>query len=80
MGYPPPSLSPSPPSSYLGGVDALDQRPCPLASPDCGLEESVDVDVVGLDGPRGRVGRGVPTDEDALVELSLEGELDRRWD
>ena len=58
----------------LGAVHPLHQGARLVARPHRGLEEAVDVDVVHLDDAGRAVGR-VPADENALVELSLEGEL-----
>ena len=58
----------------LGAVHALHEGARLVGRPHRRLEETVDVDVVHLDDAGRAVGR-VPADEDALVELSLEGEL-----
>lgn len=56
-----------------GGVDAFDECPRSLRRLDRHLEDPIDVDVVGLQLMG--ILRCGPADENALVELSLEGEM-----
>lgn len=60
------------------GIDAFNQRASPLACFDGSLQYSVNVDVVALDVGVLVCFRCRPTDEDGLVQLSLERELPRR--
>ena len=67
---------------YFARIDAFNERPAAITSPNCGAEDTVDVDVVtgNLSRLWRRSFRMVPTDEDRLVQLPLERQLTWRWD